>query len=553
MPCNYVFMEGKKMRMENRELMETTSKVIAGGQRRAVLPSFLRDSGGKRAARLAACALSQAYGCSEERAPRRRVNILSTSPSDNVVTITDGKVVLNGEPKLVDVTLSGTDIMYVVSSTKADVANNSVTFSGNSEFGVLVAGVTTSGDVHHNSIIVSGGKVVNVAAGATEKGSASYNRVVVNDGEITDQLYAGKGTDKVHHNSIDFTGGTINGLVAAGLSREAATAYENTVNISGGEIGGPVFVGSTSSGRVYNNTVSISGGTINAKVVGGMSDTGKADGNIVRISGGTFTSTSNIYGGFTDKETGTASNNTIENSGTPDLREASLYGCNGNGSGNQLKLHGASTVQIKKVEKFSEISIAGNVGVNAPALKITGTADFTGTKLNASEVNFNAGGLQPNAKLKFIDTTGATVTGTPDVDTQQSQWFGSGAFAGQGHVELVEGSPTYVVDTMQASEQAHAPTMGSTAGAEAVSSAAVSAMDTAMSNLASAPAGETTGFAGFGAGQSKYKTGSDVTTNLWQGTFGAGTKRSSRTAQAWITVHSSSAAGAAIQRITSTL
>lgn len=45
------------MRMENRELMETTSKVIAGGQRRAMLPSFLRDRGGKRAARLAACAL----------------------------------------------------------------------------------------------------------------------------------------------------------------------------------------------------------------------------------------------------------------------------------------------------------------------------------------------------------------------------------------------------------------------------------------------------------------------------------------------------------------
>ena len=248
--------------------------------------------------------------------------------------------------------------------------HNTVNISGdNSRVTIVNGGESTSGKVYNNTVNISGGSV-GYAYGGNSYYAEAYNNTV-----------SISGTAKVQVGVIG--GESISGEV-----------HHNTVNISGGSVGA-VFGGYSISGEVHHNTVKISGDTVTGNVHGGWSDNGEAYGNTVNISNGTVTGY--VFGGYI-YESGSAYDNEVVISGSADITNARLFGCNDratNDTGNTLTINGWSG-KTNTVQNFNDIAFK-NIAWNEdePVLTITAgsTDDLENTTIDIINI---AGGSNIN-------------------------------------------------------------------------------------------------------------------------------------------------------------
>ena len=277
---------------------------------------------------------------------------------------------------LVNGRLTDYSLLGAYSTGSGNVSNNTVTVSGGYVDNSVFGGRSGSGDVTGNTVTVSGGEIErNVFGGRSESGNVTGNTVTVSGGEIDGRIYGGwsySGSGNATGNTVTVSGGEIDGNIFGGRSGDdsngTGNATNNTVTVSGGEIDGNIFggwtydgdaVGNTvtvsggefddniTGGRSYNNgdargnTVTVSGGNVDYSVFGGRSEYGDAMGNTVAVSGG-YVGRS-VIGGWTAD--GNASNNTVTISGGEvDHNVAGGRSINGDASGNTVTISGTATV-----------------------------------------------------------------------------------------------------------------------------------------------------------------------------------------------------------------
>ena len=122
-------------------------------------------------------------------------------------------------------------------------------------------------------------------------------------------------------NTVNVTGGYIGGSVYGGIYGSmpggGIIAEQNTVTISGGEIQYNVVGGWNIDNKSFNNGVQITGGKIHGKVYGGWVEGGTyaADFNTVQISNNAELY-DNIYGGYSQNTVGAINNKIIISGGT---------------------------------------------------------------------------------------------------------------------------------------------------------------------------------------------------------------------------------------------
>ena len=155
-------------------------------------------------------------------------------------------------------------------------------------------------------------------------------------------VYGGWSTGKVASNSVKISDGTLNQHVFGGWSQNGDAA-SNSVNISGDttNILGNIYGGvASSTGIAYENKVNIASGTLKI-VYGGYSNKGSVSSNSVDISGD-YTKTGDVYGGFVNGGTGSASYNIVNISSGAFL---SVYGgksYDGDAVGNSVNISGGT-------------------------------------------------------------------------------------------------------------------------------------------------------------------------------------------------------------------
>ncbi|MCM0758844.1 autotransporter outer membrane beta-barrel domain-containing protein [Sporomusa sphaeroides DSM 2875] len=191
--------------------------------------------------------------------------------------------------------------------------NNTVTISGGTIQGFVIAGISLNGNATNNKITMSGGSVLTQLRGgsANAAGDAVGNSVVITGGTVGDGLgslangwvlggYSKDGTSS--GNTVTISGSAVVNCVDAGESTNGPVTG-NKLFITGGDIlGGPARAGWSDTGLVSGNEAYMSGGVIHDNAVdhsvghldGGLSISGNSENNVVTVSGGSVT---NVYGG----------------------------------------------------------------------------------------------------------------------------------------------------------------------------------------------------------------------------------------------------------------
>ena len=189
-----------------------------------------------------------------------------------------------------------------------------------------------SEDASGGNVTINGNAEVtdNVYGGMSGKGEAYNNTVNISDGSVggsLDAVYGGRSiSGNAHHNTVNISGDSVTSYVYGGWSA-TGRAYDNTVNISDGSVGGSlgaVYGGYSKNSEAHHNTVNISGGSVTGNVFGGNSYSREAHHNTVNISGGSVSSTVyGVCGGWS--ATGRAYDNTVNISGNAKVT-GNVYG-----------------------------------------------------------------------------------------------------------------------------------------------------------------------------------------------------------------------------------
>ena len=190
------------------------------------------------------------------------------------------------------------------SSLDSDEASkNKVTVTGGTINGDVRGGHSKKGNATSNSVVITGGSMVNVYGGdissnAESAAEVSNNQVSIGgsaaiSGYVIGGFTPGTGGN-VSYNSVTVSSGTISdkvvgGQTGDGTSSDAGDVLHNSVLVTGGSmkqaIGGAAW-GNNSSGKADNNSVTVQGGTFseNEAVIGGSAGSGGASNNNVNIS-----------------------------------------------------------------------------------------------------------------------------------------------------------------------------------------------------------------------------------------------------------------------------
>lgn len=310
--------------------------------------------------------------------------------------------------------------------------------------------------------------------------------------------------------NVDYIGG---GSIAdpdfifGGLA-ENADAFNNTVNISGHNVGLDVFGGTAYNGNAYNNTVNIFGSvTIDYWVFGGRA-TGAVYGNTINISGSPNIR-EYIYGGQADD--GDAYNNTVAISGTPTLDDTICGGYSNNGSvyGNTLVVDNYRGSTISSLAGFDNYRfiIGDNVSATEAALKLTNAVSLNSATVGVTGVMPNVT-LNTGDRLMLLDNTSGTFT-----DTYGAAKGGFGVIYNFDY-DNSGGSLMATVAEKYANPQSKALNEGRLAGLVFLNQKADMLNDRALPHISGAlAANPQTGFMPFalsGGGRSHYKTGSSI-------------------------------------------
>ena len=293
---------------------------------------------------------------------------------------------------------------------------------------------STSGEANGNIVSISGSTIKGqVLGGYSESGDADDNSVSIIDSNFNGSVAGGSAYGIAYKNSVDISGGEFNGSVAGGYSA-SGTAKENSVSISDSTFNGDVDVyggysdsgaaafssgdtgsdGTVTDNNVTGNKVEISGNTTftsTSNIFGGYTSGNVAvTGNTVTIEDTTFKkvtisgnttseSTFNIYGGYIDGD-GTVTGNTVTIKGTTFKNKATIYGgytrTGGTVTGNTVTISGNTTF-----ESSSEIYGGYACDANENSVIISG-GNITGLV---------SGGHGINANKNSVIISGSNITG----------------------------------------------------------------------------------------------------------------------------------------------
>lgn len=225
-------------------------------------------------------------------------------------------------------------INYLAGNGTAD--SHSAYGTANPHF--VIGGMSQSGEVNNNIIILLNGRVENsLYGGWSGSGNVLDNSVVISGGSVYFGVYGGwnDGVGDVIGNAVSISNGFVDGYVYGGWS-DTGTAANNVISISGGTtVGVDVYGGWSNDGAAYGNIITISGSSVGGVVIGGVSikdssanngvtvsDSGGVAGNAVIISGGSFIG-GNVTGGLSSTNGGARDNAVII---SDSLAGASVYG-----------------------------------------------------------------------------------------------------------------------------------------------------------------------------------------------------------------------------------
>lgn len=357
-----------------------------------------------------------------------------------------------------------------------------------------------------NSIVINDGNFVNesgtwqaagiYAAQGTGKGYvASANSVTVNGGNFQGYTYISPGlgyggdfekgiyifggraysTGNTDNNTVNVSGGTIGGYRAFiwGGKADSGDACYNTVNLTGGAVasmpaGGSIYEtqfaeyeqgdaefygGYTLSGDALHNTVNINGGSISTAgkglAYGGYSHNGDASYNIVNVTGGSISSQMTLIGGFSAG--GNAQGNTISIRGGSGNGDVYLQGgvtrnSAGNATGNRIAIY----VPARLSYVFGGVYLTGNDS-NDFTYNLVNSGDLlTGNELYLASSGISARNVYNFETLKFHlpsyyqpGSTMLTLTGTGNTDLTRTEL----ALSVAGDASLAEGQTINLISS----------------------------------------------------------------------------------------------------------
>lgn len=439
--------------------------------------------------------------------------------------------------------INGGDVRSAVGASveNGNAEGNGVIINTDTEISRVVGAIVGEGNAFNNFVIVNGGNIIAspVYGAKVENGNAEGNMVVIDNSSTSDGVYGaiitGKGNAK--GNTVVINGGSISAGVVYGAAIDSDTEGKvsgNGVILNGGSVkGGSVYGAMTANGTAEGNYVVIDTVQPNSyfDVYGGYTEKGDALNNSVVISGGKITGT--VYGGYTNN--GKAEGNVITISGDADLSGATLIAGFENANSNKLLLSdntaGENIIIINgwsgSVEGISGtdvIEINGSKLADNGILHITGggKTDLSGTTV---KVNSIAGGQNVAAgdTLKIITSENNANVGVDvgDIKTSEEGIMGgvASSITGEFKVDEKTGEIVFEVNNVQAAKQTAITTETRAAAAAMVNQGSEVIVDS-ISKLQYEDAGVST-FATISGNNSKYKTGSYVDINGWNGIVGA--------------------------------
>ena len=421
-------------------------------------------------------------------------------------------------------------------NVKGNAEGNTVIINGGSIISGVVYGAAidsgAEGNVKGNGVILNDGSVKSgsLYGAFTANGIAEGNYVVINNVQPNSYFdvygaYADLGD--ALNNSVVINGCKVAGAVYGGRTGEG-NAEGNTVIINGGSISGSIYGGGAEQGDTQNNYVVINDGNASGWIFGGHTAKGNALNNQVNINGGKITGT--VYGGYADE--GKAKGNVITISGDADLSEATLIaGAEGNNSGKLLLSENTAGENTIRLNGWSG-SVAGISGtdvieINGSKLTDNGILHITGegnTNLSGTTVKVNsiAGGqnLTTDSEIEIITAEDKTdLSGIKTEVTENGILAGVTGIANGEITTDADGNVIFKVSDVQLQKQTAITTETRAAAAAMVNQGSEVIADS-ISKLQYEDAGVST-FATISGNNSKYKTGSYVDINGWNGIVGA--------------------------------
>ena len=392
---------------------------------------------------------------------------------------------------------------------------------------------STYDNVYGNGIpiTITGGTIygyVNGVGNGNYDKDASGGNVTINGNANVLHLVCGGRSDKgeAYNNTVNISDGSVGGSLCAvyGGRSTDGNAHHNTVNISGGSVDGSlvdVYGGRSISGNAHHNTVNISGDSVTSSVCGGRSTDGSAHHNTVNISGGTVRG--EVYGGRATN--GSANDNEIIIRGSADITNANLYGRNYNasGTGNTLTIDGwrGSTNSVKYFNDiaFKNIDWKNNESILTITNQYSYTSDLTNTQIKTIHIaggsNINVGESKTLIKSENNTDLGLTKDNVTDTFTAGVAREGLGSTSIDGNVV------TFNVNSVKLSGQAV-----SAAQTRAASAAFVNqGTDLISDSLDTISRDDNYGvktFAAVHGNRSKYDVADDIKINGWSTIVGVG-------------------------------
>lgn len=288
-------------------------------------------------------------------------------------------------------------------------------------YGGAITKSANAGDVKHNGVTISGGKVQNAYGGYTVgNGTVEDNRVFLSGGTVVD-AYGGyaTGNASLSENKSFVEGGTVTGTVygarsASGIADQNEVFMRNgsAINIVGAD---------SATGKITNSSVTISGGAIGTAtargiITGAQTADGLATGNGVTLTGGVLQA--NVYAAKITGH-GAAQGNYISlgddehrdltATASTDFSNANFYGADisstaASSGNNDLKVY-AKNVAVHLVSGFDNYRFDIARGITDGAKMLTVTQDGFGSAIDGSQIK-----IENKEKLMEKGNPGGQIT-----------------------------------------------------------------------------------------------------------------------------------------------
>lgn len=331
-------------------------------------------------------------------------NVKPELSSQNKVTVNDNSSEINGttnvESESIDIVYGGGD-----EENEGLASNNRVDVNGG-ELGGVIGGISSAGVVSGNRVIINGGNITGGVSGGitffsydgkTVAGDVLRNEVIINGGTIN-YVSGGEIGYAYPRDESETPNNSLSHF------RQGGNVSENRVEINGSRkstvITGGVTGGAALTGKANNNTIDINGGTISGQVVGGLvrypiDGYSSASGNTINISGSPDLSGALLRGGVLgDKDT--ASNNSLNFNLSENHRSTKIEAQNISGFKNlNFYLPNAEGVALS----LSNSSATSLNGMNINADMVWNGGNNAGKTITL--INNNNGGITTNSRTNL--------------------------------------------------------------------------------------------------------------------------------------------------------